>query len=156
MPLETGENTSDSPEPKRHPRNIPNPGGGAASLDRRAGQGERHENRHHSLVRADRPATRPATHIRQLPQLRPRSPRSIALHSAMPRFRLTLDQVRDLLLLSSREDQNCAEVDRVTAENLAAGEQKAADHQHFAAVLRRISSQCQAPARDGHGTAHQP
>ena len=36
----------------------------------------------------------------------------------------TLDQVRDLLRLSSQENQECAEVDRITAQHLADIEQR--------------------------------
>ena len=42
----------------------------------------------------------------------------------------TLDQVRDLLRLSSQGDQECREVDRIAAGHLAAVE------------LRRINSRC--------------
>ena len=55
----------------------------------------------------------------------------------------TLDQVRDLLLLSSQEDQDCAEVDRIAVEHLAAVERKITDLARLADELRRISSCCQ-------------
>jgi DNA-binding transcriptional MerR regulator len=54
----------------------------------------------------------------------------------------TLDQVRDLLRLSSREDYACAEVDRITAQHLAAIETKVADLDRLASELRRIAGQC--------------
>src|SRR5580692_3067052 len=36
----------------------------------------------------------------------------------------TLDQIRDLLRLSSQKDEKCAEVDRITAQHLIGIEQK--------------------------------
>jgi DNA-binding transcriptional MerR regulator len=54
----------------------------------------------------------------------------------------TLDQVRDLLRLSSSEDYACAEVDRITAAHLSAIETKVADLGRLAGELRRIASQC--------------
>jgi DNA-binding transcriptional MerR regulator len=54
----------------------------------------------------------------------------------------TLDHIRDLLSLSSRDDQDCSEVDRITAEHLAAVETKMADLARLAEELRRISSCC--------------
>jgi Cu(I)-responsive transcriptional regulator len=59
----------------------------------------------------------------------------------------TLDQVRDLLCLSSQEDQACSEVDRITAEHLTEIERKIADLARLANELRRISSQCQGNGR---------
>lgn len=55
----------------------------------------------------------------------------------------TLDQVRALLSLASREDQECALVDRIAAEHLVAVEQKMDDLTRLAGELRRISSCCQ-------------
>ena len=55
----------------------------------------------------------------------------------------TLDQVRDLLRLSSQEDQPCAEVNRISAEHLTAIEQKIADLTRLADELRRIDGRCQ-------------
>jgi DNA-binding transcriptional MerR regulator len=55
----------------------------------------------------------------------------------------TLDQVRDLLHLSSQENQPCTEVNRITAEHLAAIEQKIADLTRLADELRRINGRCQ-------------
>jgi DNA-binding transcriptional MerR regulator len=46
----------------------------------------------------------------------------------------TLDQVRDLLRLSAQENQECAEVDRITAEHLTEIEQKISD-------LKRLASE---------------
>src|SRR5438270_390209 len=48
----------------------------------------------------------------------------------------TLDQVRDLLRLSSREDQPCAEVNRISAEHLTEIEHKIADLARLADELR--------------------
>jgi DNA-binding transcriptional MerR regulator len=59
----------------------------------------------------------------------------------------TLDQVRDLLRLSSSEDYACAEVDRITAEHLLAIETKVADLGRLASELRRIASQCSGNGR---------
>lgn len=55
----------------------------------------------------------------------------------------TLNQVRDLLRLSSREDQACSNVDRIAAEHLAAIENKIADLMRLSDELRRIGSLCQ-------------
>ncbi len=55
----------------------------------------------------------------------------------------TLDQVRDLLRLSSQEDQSCAEVSRVSAEHLTEIEHKVADLTRLADELRRINGRCQ-------------
>src|ERR1700722_18609389 len=54
----------------------------------------------------------------------------------------TLDQVRDLLHLSSREDSACTEVDRITAEHLAVTENKIVDLSRLARGLRRIARRC--------------
>jgi Cu(I)-responsive transcriptional regulator len=54
----------------------------------------------------------------------------------------TLDQVRNLLRLSSREDSDCAEVDRITAEHLAVIEKKIVDLGRLASELRRIARRC--------------
>ena len=48
----------------------------------------------------------------------------------------SLDQVRDLLILSSDGEQPCDAVDRISAEHLAEVERKIAD-------LRNISASCQ-------------
>jgi DNA-binding transcriptional MerR regulator len=55
----------------------------------------------------------------------------------------TLDQVRDLLRLSTQQDRACAEVDRIAAAHLAEIELKIADLTRLAGELRRIGSQCQ-------------
>lgn len=59
----------------------------------------------------------------------------------------TLDQVRDLLRLSSEGDRDCAEVDRIAAEHLSAVERKIADLARLAEELRRISSLCRGGGR---------
>lgn len=61
----------------------------------------------------------------------------------------TLDQVRDLLRLSSDEDRDCAEVDRIAAAHLAETERKIADLRRLADELRRISGLCQGGGRIG-------
>lgn len=55
----------------------------------------------------------------------------------------TLDQVRDLLRMSSQEDQPCAEVNRISAEHLTEIEGKIADLTRLAKELRRINGRCQ-------------
>jgi DNA-binding transcriptional MerR regulator len=55
----------------------------------------------------------------------------------------TLDQVRDLLRLSSEESRDCGEVDRLAAAHLAVTEEKIADLTRLAAELRRIISSCE-------------
>lgn len=59
----------------------------------------------------------------------------------------TIEQVRGLLRLSSREDQACSEVDQITAEHLGEIEQKISDLTRLAGELRRLSERCQ-----GNGT----
>lgn len=54
----------------------------------------------------------------------------------------TLEQVRELLRLSSQKDQDCRDVDRIAASHLAAVEDKIADLTRLADELRRINSQC--------------
>ena len=54
-----------------------------------------------------------------------------------------LDQIRDLLRLSSRRDEECAEVDRITAQHLIEIEQKIADLKRLAKELRRLNNCCQ-------------
>ena len=54
----------------------------------------------------------------------------------------TFDQIQDLLSLSSREDQECAPVDRIAAEHLVAVERKIDDLTRLADELRRISNRC--------------
>ena len=55
----------------------------------------------------------------------------------------SLDQVRDLLALSSQAARPCDEVDRMTAEHIADVERKMADLGRLAQELRRISASCQ-------------
>ncbi|MGA3188211.1 MAG: helix-turn-helix domain-containing protein [Bryobacteraceae bacterium] len=55
----------------------------------------------------------------------------------------TLDQIRDLLRLSSRKDEECAEVDRITARHLNEIEQKIADLKRLATELRHLNNCCQ-------------
>jgi Cu(I)-responsive transcriptional regulator len=54
----------------------------------------------------------------------------------------TLDQIRDLLHLSTRTRHECSEVDRITANHLKDIERKVADLRRLAAELRRISKRC--------------
>jgi Cu(I)-responsive transcriptional regulator len=55
----------------------------------------------------------------------------------------TLDQIRELLRLSSQEGKACVEVDRIAAAHLAETEEKIADLTRLAARLRRIISRCE-------------
>jgi len=55
----------------------------------------------------------------------------------------TLDQIRDLLRLSSRKDEECAEVDRITAQHLIEIEQKISDLKRLAKELPRLNNRCQ-------------
>jgi Cu(I)-responsive transcriptional regulator len=54
----------------------------------------------------------------------------------------TLDQIRELLRLSSQEGKACVEVDRIAAAHLAETEEKIVDLTRLAARLRRIISRC--------------
>lgn len=54
----------------------------------------------------------------------------------------SLDQVRELLKLSSDVERPCAEVDEITAVHLAEVERKITDLQALAHELRRISVTC--------------
>jgi DNA-binding transcriptional MerR regulator len=54
----------------------------------------------------------------------------------------TLDQIRDLLQLSSQKNAACDEVDRIANQHLAAVEEKLADLRRLASELRRISACC--------------
>jgi DNA-binding transcriptional MerR regulator len=54
----------------------------------------------------------------------------------------TLDQVRDLLRLSSEKTQACAEVDRIAEQHRRAVEEKLADLTRLARELRRLSACC--------------
>jgi Cu(I)-responsive transcriptional regulator len=55
----------------------------------------------------------------------------------------TLDQIRDLLRLSSQKDEECADVDRITAQHLIEIEQKISDLKRLAKELRRLNNCCQ-------------
>ena len=59
----------------------------------------------------------------------------------------TLDQVRDLLRLSSEKNQACGEVDRITHLHLATVEGKIRDLRKLASELRRLSKCCQGSGR---------
>jgi DNA-binding transcriptional MerR regulator len=59
----------------------------------------------------------------------------------------TLDQVRDLLRLSSEENQACDEVDRMTHRHLVTIESKIRDLRELASELRRLSQCCQGGGR---------
>src|SRR5713101_9069996 len=54
----------------------------------------------------------------------------------------TLDQVRDLLRLSSEKTQACAEVDRIAEQHRRRVEEKLADLTRLATELRRLSACC--------------
>ncbi|MCL7942284.1 helix-turn-helix domain-containing protein [Halomonas sp. ATCH28] len=54
----------------------------------------------------------------------------------------SLDQIRDLLALSSDTEQSCAEVDEIVAVHLAEVEKKIVDLQALAEQLRSISASC--------------
>ena len=59
----------------------------------------------------------------------------------------TLDQIRDLLRLSSQKDEECGEVDRITAQHLIEVEQKISDLRRLAKELRRLNNSCQGNGR---------
>lgn len=59
----------------------------------------------------------------------------------------TLDQVRDLLRLSSEKNQACDEVDRITHQHLVNVETKIRDLWKLASELRRLSRCCQGGGR---------
>ena len=54
----------------------------------------------------------------------------------------TLDQIRDLLRLSSEKTQACAEVDRIAEQHRRTVEEKLADLTRLASELRRLSACC--------------
>jgi DNA-binding transcriptional MerR regulator len=54
----------------------------------------------------------------------------------------TLDQVRDLLRLSSEKTQACVEVDRIAEQHRRTVEEKLADLTRLASELRRLSACC--------------
>ena len=55
----------------------------------------------------------------------------------------TIDQIRDLLRLSSQKDEECGEVGRITAQHLIEVEQKISDLKRLAKELRRLNNNCQ-------------
>jgi Cu(I)-responsive transcriptional regulator len=55
----------------------------------------------------------------------------------------TLDQIRDLLRLSSQKDEECAEVKRITAQHLIEIQQKISDLKRLAKELRCLNNCCQ-------------
>ena len=57
-------------------------------------------------------------------------------------FGFSLDQIRDLLHLSTQPRQKCSEVDRITLNHLKEIERKVADLRRLAAELRRIKRRC--------------
>jgi Cu(I)-responsive transcriptional regulator len=59
----------------------------------------------------------------------------------------TLDEVRDLLRLSSEKSQPCDDVDRITNEHLATVEKKLRDLKKLATELRALSKRCQGGGR---------
>jgi DNA-binding transcriptional MerR regulator len=59
----------------------------------------------------------------------------------------TLDEVRDLLRLSSEKNQPCDEVDQITREHLATVEMKLRDLERLASELRRLSRRCRGGGR---------
>jgi DNA-binding transcriptional MerR regulator len=54
----------------------------------------------------------------------------------------TIDQIRDLLRLSSQKEEECAAVDRIAAQHLIAIEQKISDLKRLAKELRRLNNCC--------------
>jgi DNA-binding transcriptional MerR regulator len=54
----------------------------------------------------------------------------------------TLDQIRELLQLSTQDTKECSGVDHITEEHLKEIERKVADLRRLAAELRRIKSCC--------------
>lgn len=59
----------------------------------------------------------------------------------------TLDEVRDLLQLSSEKTKPCAQVDRITNAHLATVEKKLQDLKKLAAELRVLSRCCKGGGR---------
>jgi DNA-binding transcriptional MerR regulator len=54
----------------------------------------------------------------------------------------SLDQIRDLLRLSSEKNQPCEDINRVTGRRLAEVEKKLQDLRRLAAELRRLNRSC--------------
>jgi DNA-binding transcriptional MerR regulator len=59
----------------------------------------------------------------------------------------TLDQIRDLLRMSSAKEQDCTDVDRLTAAHLASVQRKIADLRRLAVELRRLNKCCKGGGR---------
>jgi DNA-binding transcriptional MerR regulator len=59
----------------------------------------------------------------------------------------TLDQIRDLLRMSSHKERECTEVDRLAAAHLASVESKIADLKRLALELRRLNKCCEGGGR---------
>ena len=59
----------------------------------------------------------------------------------------TLDQIRELLRLSSDREHDCTEVDRITAAHLSNVEQKIVDLNQLSKQLRRIAARCRGGGR---------
>ena len=59
----------------------------------------------------------------------------------------TLDQLRDLLLLSVQSRRRCSGIDRITKNHLKEIEAKIADLQRLASQLRRIKNGCPGKGR---------
>lgn len=59
----------------------------------------------------------------------------------------TIEEVRDLLQLSSEKNQPCDEVDRITREHLATVEMKLRDLEKLASELLRLSRRCRGGGR---------
>jgi DNA-binding transcriptional MerR regulator len=59
----------------------------------------------------------------------------------------TLDEVRDLLQLSSQKSKPCDDVDRITNAHLATVEQKLRDLKKLATELRSLSRRCKGGGR---------
>jgi DNA-binding transcriptional MerR regulator len=59
----------------------------------------------------------------------------------------TLDQLRDLLLLSVQSRKRCSGIDRITENHLKEIEAKIADLQRLASQLRRIKNGCPGKGR---------
>src|SRR3954467_5301983 len=59
----------------------------------------------------------------------------------------TLDEVRDLLRLSSEKSQPCDDIDRITNAHLATVEQKLRDLKKLASELRALSKRCKGGGR---------
>jgi hypothetical protein len=101
------------------------------------------QGRHDPLLRAGRAVARAAAHFRQLSHLWGDHLHRLRFIRRCRDLGFTLDQVRDLLRLSSQEDQPCAEINRISAEHLAEIEHKIADLTRLAVELRRVNGRCE-------------